>query len=217
MSFLPRTLYGSDPSFTPLFRLLDDFDSYSREVQDPQAAGGRTRGHRHHAPTFNPKFDIRETEKTYELHGELPGVERDNVQIEFTEPQTIVIRGRVERTYTAGTPPASLEAPKAADAITEKGEDHNSSHKATVEDEEAEAAKEQGTQVATKKDTTDERPKAPLEKYWVSERSIGEFSRTFSFPTRVDQDGVSAKLNNGVLHVTVPKAKKHETRRVAVN
>jgi HSP20 family molecular chaperone IbpA len=62
-----------------------------------------------------------------------------------------------------------------------------------------------------------EKTKAPFDKYWVQERSIGEFARTFSFPSRVDQDAVSANLNNGVLSLVIPKAKKHEARRIAIN
>lgn len=229
MSFFSRSLYGADPSFTPLFRLLDDFDTYSREAQGNQPENGRNR--RHHARTFNPKFDVRETENTYELHGELAGIERENLHIEFTEPQTIVIRGRVERTYTAGTPPAGLiegSDTQMSGAITEGGESQHQTHKVTVEDEEAEKAKEQkgtpagttsGAQVAKKgKDNQQQQhQQQPKEKFWVSERSVGEFSRTFSFPSRVDQEGVSANLNNGILSITIPKAKKVETRRIAIN
>jgi len=223
MALFSRDFYGSDPSFTPLFRLLDDFDTYSREVQ---GEGGQRQGHHRQVRSFNPKFDFRETETTYELHGELPGIERDAVNIEFTDPQTIVIRGRIERSYTSGTPPAGIEGgAKSGGAITEGGENNNS-HKATVEDEAAEQAKEQNgnkseTQVARHNNNNNNnhhnKQKQPVEKYWVSERSIGEFSRTFSFPSRVDQDAVTANLENGVLSLVVPKAKKHETRRIAIN
>jgi HSP20 family molecular chaperone IbpA len=224
-AFFPRTLYGADPSFTPLFRLLDDFDTYSREVSNDT---GRHSGRRNQVRAFNPKFDVRELKDSYELHGELPGVSRENISIEFTEPQTLVIRGRVERTYTSGTPPAgALEDAAVKPAITESGEESSTpaahSHKATVEDEGADNATTEGaatpaetTSTEVAKSTAAE-PAAHKEKYWVSERSIGEFSRTFSFPGRVDQEAVSAGLNNGILTVTVPKAKKVEARRIAVN
>jgi len=218
MSLFPRSIYSADPSFTPLFRLLDDFDNYRTEVQGTNGSerkGGRSLS----ARTFNPKFDVRETENTYELHGELPGIERENINIEFTEPQTIVISGHVERTYQSGTPPSGLleGGAKSNGAITEGGEQHHTKpHKVTVEDEASEHAKKQGT-VAKKDEHQQEQPQQPKEKYWVSERSVGEFSRTFSFPARIDQDGVQASLTNGVLNITVPKAKKHESRRIAIN
>jgi len=223
MSFFP--LYSSDRSLTPLFRLLDDFDSYSRESQG-------THGHRRQpVRTFNPKFDVRETESAYELHGELPGVDRDNIQIEFTEPQTLVVRGRVERTYTAGTPPTGQveEGAEPKGAISEDGESDTASavsHKATVEDDVDESLGEQFTPVETpvaqvadqaEKPQKPQKPQAQAAKYWVSERSIGDFSRSFNFPARVDQDAVTANLNNGILTVAIPKAKKHESRRITVS
>lgn len=209
MAFFPRNLYNSDASFTPLFRLLDDFDNYSRQGGSPN--GGRRSG----LPTWQPKFDVRETGEAYELHGELPGMVKENVNIEFTEPQTMLVRGKVERTYTAGTPPAGhLENTSMSGAITEGGEtERRNSHQATVEDEnEAQVAEAPKTD-----EKKAEKQPADKAKYWLSERSIGEFARSFNFPTRVDQDNVSANLKDGILTVTVPKAKKHEARRIAIN
>jgi HSP20 family molecular chaperone IbpA len=216
MSLFPRSYFAPEASsFTPLFRLLDDFDNYSREQ-----GGAKTGSRRAALPTFSPRFDVKEIENAYELHGELPGVDKENISIEFSEPQILVISGRTERTYTSGTPPAGLvEGGENKAAITEGGEKSTteSSHKATVEDEESEKAKEQGTQVAKANEQQQQQQQKPKERYWVSERSVGEFSRTFNFPTPVDQDAVSANLNNGILTVTVPKAKKRESKRIAVN
>jgi HSP20 family protein len=40
------------------------------------------------------------------------------------------------------------------------------------------------------------------------ERSLGTFSRQFNLPDSADQETVTAKTNNGVLEITIPKAKK---------
>jgi HSP20 family molecular chaperone IbpA len=220
MAFFPRNFYNttgaSDASFTPLFRLLDDFDSYSR---GNNCQGGL----RQTAPSWQPKFDVRETGEAYELHGELPGLSKENVNIEFTEPQTMLVRGRVERTYTAGTPPTGqIEgAAPAGKAITENKDEHRKSHQPTVsdeEDEDTEIVSSHDQQEHVEKETQETPAKAADKaKYWLTERSIGEFARTFNFPARVDQDAVSASLQDGILTVSVPKAKKHETRRIAIN
>jgi HSP20 family protein len=205
MSLFPRAFVGSDPSFTPLFRLLDDFDSYNR------SSGGH---HRSHLKTFQPRFDVKEVADAYELHGELPGIDQKDIEIEFTDPQTLTIRGRSERSYTSGTPPSNLvEGTKTSGAITEGGEQTNS-HKATVEDEDA--ANQNTTTSVT---AQEQKPQQPQEqaKYWVSERSVGEFARSFSFPTRVDQDAVKASMKNGILSIVVPKAKKHESRKINIS
>lgn len=225
----PRSFYTYEPSFNTLFRLLEDFDNYAANY-DRQA---QTHGHRRrHVPTFNPKFDVTETDTAYELHGELAGLEKDNVSLEFTDPQTLVIRGRVERKYESGTPPsapAAVEEPKMSGALTD-GEWHEvKGHQATVEDEkEGETETTVSEAAAPTPSTTTEVTKQPApaapaaapkvtRKYWVSERSVGEFSRTFSFPSRIQQEAVTAKLENGVLSVTVPKAKKYESRRITIN
>jgi HSP20 family molecular chaperone IbpA len=222
MAFFPRDLYTANNGFTPLFRFLDDFDNFQK-----QHHGGRH--HKGHLPTFQPKFDVRELDGAYELHGELAGLSKKDVHIEFTDPQTVVVRGHVERTYTEGAPPAGLiEDTQMSGAITEKGEEQPAAKKGyqpTVEDESTAgeptpattangdlAAKQQQEQ--PQKDG--KKKAADKAKYWVSERSVGDFSRTFSFPSRIDQEGVTAKLEDGILTVRVPKAPKHEARRIAI-
>jgi HSP20 family molecular chaperone IbpA len=218
MAFFPRNFHNADASFTPLFRLLDDFDSYARQT------GGQN-GRRSAVPQWQPKFDVREVANAYELHGELPGISKENVSIEFTDPQTLLIRGRVERSYTAGTPPAGqLTDTTMSGAITE-GEEHKTSRQATVEDEAEAEAHESGSEAAdtpattpaTKHTEVESKKPADKAKYWLTERSIGEFSRSFNFPSRVEQDEVNASFKDGILTIVVPKAKKHESRRITVN
>src|SRR5687768_12540204 len=74
MAFFPRNFYATpEPaSFTPIFRLLDDFDNFARQSQGYQV--------RKHVPTFQPKFDVREVDGAYELHGELSGLKKEDVQ-----------------------------------------------------------------------------------------------------------------------------------------
>lgn len=208
MAFFSRPTFRPDASFTPLFRLLDDFDKYS---QGGSTTNTPSNGRRSPVFHWQPKFDVRETADAYELHGELPGLDKENVSIEFPEAQQLVIKGKVDRTYTSGTPPAggAVENAPEKPAIAD-GNERRNSHQATVEDE-AEAKSTEAASTTTKA----EQP-ADKAKYWLTERSIGEFSRIFSFPSRVDQDAVSASLKDGILNVTVPKAKKHESRRIAI-
>lgn len=243
-AFFPRTVYNTDASFTPLFRLLDDFDSYSRQCQSASTTNNKhckKQQQQQQQQLFRkpatvshwqPKFDVRETADAYELHGELPGLNKNDVSIEFTEPQTLVVRGKVERTYTAGTSPYEAAAPAAAPApAVEEAEPAVPSHKATVADEDdASVQEENGFEVVSEsansapatpetEAATVAAPAAPADqaKYWLSERSIGEFARSFSFPSRVDQDAVTAGFQDGVLSISVPKAKKHETIRISIN
>ncbi|TQV95775.1 heat shock protein [Cordyceps javanica] len=238
-AFFPRTVYNTEASFTPLFRLLDDFDSYSRQCQPASNSSSRQckkqQQQQQHfrkpaVSHWQPKFDVRETSSAYELHGELPGLNKNDVSIEFTEPQTLVVRGKVERTYTAGTSPnAEAAAPAPAVEESQPGEEPAApSHKATVADEDdASIQEENGFEVVS--ETSNTAPATPeteaatvatpvdKSKYWLTERSVGEFARSFSFPSRVDQDSVTAAFQDGILSISVPKAKKHETIRISIN
>lgn len=212
------SLFSRFPSseFAPFFRLLDVTDPFLQPR--PQ--------HR----SFVPRFDVREVGSAYELHGELPGIEQSDIDIEFVDANTLVIRGKSEHHTTrtneetkAVDEQASHE-PIVADNASEKSSP--SYHKATVEDDYVDAgAPTEGTESLATTNTinsnasqtadtqavttkTDE----PSYKYWVSERSAGTFERRFSFPGRVDQEAVKASLKNGILSVIVPKAVRAEKK-----
>ncbi|KFY17997.1 hypothetical protein V491_04889 [Pseudogymnoascus sp. VKM F-3775] len=187
MSLWPQSFISDDPRpFSSLFRFLDE---YGDRYGDRASAATRT---------FAPKFDVRELPDSYELQGELPGIEQKDVEIEFSDQGTLTVRGKTERSYTAGTPPAGfIEAPVSHGAI-EGGQ-------TTVEDE----SRGQATK------GRDERRENS--KYWVSERSVGEFSRSFSFPHTIDQDQVRASLKNGILDIVIPKARKQDKRKITIS
>ncbi|KAL9102451.1 MAG: hypothetical protein Q9163_002412 [Psora crenata] len=175
--------------FAPLFRLLDDYSS--------QGGSSAIRA-------FQPKFDVREHKDSYELQGELPGIEQKDIHIEFADPHTLVIKGHVEREYS------SEGAQQPRGRITGDVTDSSKSHKATVEDEGQEGSK--NTEVAKSGgEGHKDRPK-----YWVSERCTGEYHRAFAFPSTVDQDGVKATLKNGILSVVVPKKTQQRGKRINI-
>ena len=49
-----------------------------------------------------------------------------------------------------------------------------------------------------------------------AERRFGSFKRSFSLPENADADNISAKYENGVLTVTVPKQAKPQARKIEV-
>jgi HSP20 family protein len=203
MSLFPRFTQ----EFSPLFRLLDDYERHAlRSVPAIQ--------------TFSPKFDVKEHKDAYELHGEFPGVEQKDINIEWTDANTLTITGKHETVREEGTRPSqAIEGQEPAKAI-EGQKNGDKAHQPTVEDESAEKTNEttgSESQVAKQSQQQEVTKKADNEpKYWVSERSVGSFHRSFNFPTRVDQDAVKASLKNGILSVIVPKAKKETPRKVNI-
>jgi HSP20 family molecular chaperone IbpA len=184
MSLFPRFTQ----EVSPLFRLFDDYERMTQNFEN-------------RARLFSPKFDVKETKEAYELHGEFPGIEQKDINIEWADANTLTIHGRHEEHREEGQRPTQgfIEEP------SEKKQ-----KQPTVEDEGAQTqVAKKGSQEVSKKDDN-----AP--KYWVSERSVGEFRRTFSFPAQVDQDAVKASLKNGILSIVVPKSQKPQPRRVKI-
>ena len=50
-----------------------------------------------------------------------------------------------------------------------------------------------------------------------TERVTGRFHRRFSLPDTVDSEAVTARNNNGVLEIVIPKRPAAQPRRIAVN
>ena len=48
------------------------------------------------------------------------------------------------------------------------------------------------------------------------EYQVGDFERRFQLAGDFDTDGIEARLTNGVLQLTVPKAPEPEARRIEV-
>ena len=160
MALLPRfaAFAPSRAEFGPFFNLFNDTFSELQKISDTMPR------------TWAPRFDMKETQDSFVLDGELPGIDQKDVTIEFVDDQMLSIKGHTESVKEEG------KAPKEGEA---------------------------GKTVAQGKKSEEEEPT-----YWYSERSVGEFARTFGFPTPIDQDKVKASLKDGVLHVVVPKTDK---------
>jgi len=212
MSLFPRFTQ----EFAPLFRLMDDYDRRIVAPNNNHNHPNRNNSLFRELRSFTPKFDVKEVEDAYELHGEFPGVEQKDINIEWTDANTLTISGRHEVVREEGTRPSNLidNGNSSQGAIKEAGESH-SSKQPTVEDADQPEGGNKEQQVTTT--NTDNQEVAKNQpKYWVSERSVGEFHRSFSFPSRVDQDNVKASLKNGILSVVVPKAKAPTPRKVEI-
>jgi HSP20 family protein len=222
--FFPRVAFGPSrcapaiarQDFAPLFSLFDD------------TVNELARSQRHHGRrTYAPRFDVKEAKESYHLEGELPGISQENISIEFTDEHTLTIKGRSERHTVSAAPSEAVEAgPAQADGTATPTSDDASvkSLQATVEDENA-TSEAKGKEVESQPEAKPEaaalkaaalKAAAPKEHFWFSERRVGEFSRSFSFTDRVDQEAVKASLKNGILSIVVPKAPKPESRRINI-
>jgi HSP20 family protein len=49
-----------------------------------------------------------------------------------------------------------------------------------------------------------------------TEYNIGHYARSFTLSNKVDQEQISAQLDDGVLTLTLPKAKEAQPRKIAI-
>lgn len=106
--------------------------------------------------TAPPAIDIIERPDALIVKAELPGVEKDNVDISVQENR-LTIAGKIER------------------------------------------------------DKEDKK-----EDFYYSERSYTSYSRTVDMPCKVNADKITARLKNGVLTVTLPKAEDVKAKKITV-
>ncbi|KAJ5468663.1 Heat shock protein [Penicillium sp. IBT 31633x] len=213
--------FFSQSNFSPLLQILNDYEapheqksrqfSNSRGCSSPRQCSNTRQCSKPHqcskiqAPsTFLPPFDVREFTHAYHLDGELPGVDQSNIEIEFTDPHTLVIKGHLDRNYNNDD--------NDNDSSSSRSSSPAGWRQATVEDEDAAST--------SSASTADTAASAPTEKekphFWASERSFGDFQRTFSFTARVDQDSVRASFKNGVLSVVVPKEAAPTPKKIRI-
>lgn len=150
--FLPRTIYHTQAPLNPLYHLLRELDQSVQQPQQPQQSHQKRQCQPHqrsqvqaNCPAYRvntrpwePRFEAHETEDSFVVYGELPGMNKEHVTVEFPEPCKLVVSGKVER---------FIDAPKEAETTTEQtapapvteSEDEDtqsrSSYQATVEDD----------------------------------------------------------------------------------
>jgi HSP20 family molecular chaperone IbpA len=221
MSFFPVAFQ----ELSPLFRIIDEASRPSRQCAPRTTLRQRT---------FQPKFDVKELKNSYELLGELPGVEQKDINIEWTDGNTLTISGHSESRVEKSSP---SPAPTATEPVSEEKQAENASyHAPSVEEEDDGELINKPTDSETETDNVastsekaaeanatvpDPEISTPAEqteqaRYWVSERTSGSFSRGFRFPVRIEQENVKASLKNGILSITIPKAKIPEPRTIVI-
>ncbi|KAI1016064.1 hypothetical protein LB504_009303 [Fusarium proliferatum] len=236
--FLPQTFYHIQAPQNPLFHLLRELD---QSVQQPQRkrqcqpqqqsrAQASCPAYRVNSRPWEPRFEAHETEDSFVLYGELPGMNKEHVTVEFPEPRKLVVSGKVERFTEEPKPVETTTEQTAPTQVTDSDNEDTrsrSSYQATVEDDVDDDEFEVLSHTSEKSKTVsqpapenlsekaqEKQPEQPEE----SRRSgySKEFSRYFTFPTYINHDAVTADLKDGLLTIVIPKAAP-KSQRIIIN
>jgi HSP20 family molecular chaperone IbpA len=120
-----------------------------REVEKKQESTVPTRA-------FLPVADIFETDQALTVVLEMPGVSKENVQIDV-ENDVLTIAGQIDYSGYEGLQPL------------------------------------------------------------YTEYNIGNYSRSFQISSKIEQDGIKAELNDGVMTLVLPKVERAKPRRISVS
>ncbi|KAF7797477.1 hypothetical protein EIP86_008674 [Pleurotus ostreatoroseus] len=167
----------------PFFRMFDEPMRTPTYMGFPQMRSMLDDPFFRYPNSLRPAVDVSEEGNDYVVEAELPGVKKENVQVRIGDGgRSVTIEGKVvERSAGAAQPEAQpAQAAAETDAATP----------APVEGSKEVAPTAQSNQISS-------------ERQFVGSTS---FTRTVWLPRRADPERVSAKLNDGVLTVTIPKA-----------
>nr|CAG8577091.1 13881_t:CDS:1 [Entrophospora candida]CAG8580202.1 10907_t:CDS:1 [Entrophospora candida] len=141
---------------------------------------------------FRPSVDLAETDKSYVVEAEVPGVKKEDLSVEFLDDRTLILKGKVERGSGAG----NGEGLRTIDTTkSEEGTGGGGDESSTTDIVESTNGTSSGQ--------------------LLNERAVGSFQRYFQFPGRVDPEKIKASYKDGILSVTVPKV-AHESKKINI-
>lgn len=200
------------PPARPFGLHLDD--PFYDGTNDPRRTGDH---HHSHHDVVAPRFDVEETDDSYFLQGEFPGVtDKDEITLERCGPRTLAVMAHMPKFDIH----KELGALSSHDTV---GGINLSSKK-----EEAQAASDpmspatQASQLERPVHVPGVEPRTTAEDvnllYRLSERRAGKLQRSFTFPTAVHLEGLKANFGHGLLKIKLPKSKVEdgESHRISI-
>jgi HSP20 family molecular chaperone IbpA len=197
--------------FRPLFRMLEEpisrpFPSsfnngMSSHLLRSSLLGGLDFTH--------PAVDITEKKDKYVLEAELPGVTKENIEVRIGDAgRSVTIEGRISNSVNS--------TPRIEAAETKAVEEPKGEHPITRSD--IRQARKLSPLIESSESPTNAADEA--QNQISSERTFiknASFSRTVFLPRPVDPDNVSAKLEHGILTITVDKAEDKASRVIPID
>ncbi|ORY11003.1 HSP20-like chaperone [Neocallimastix californiae] len=150
---------------------------------------------------FSPKINLSEDENNYYIHADLPGMNKDQVKMELSDDDRVLtISG--ERETIINNSEKNYKNDSNKDINKDSIKDENAK-KDTNENKETIKEEQKETKNNNKKENN--KKEENNTKYSRIECSYGKFSRSFSIPENADINNIQAKMENGVLEVTLKK------------
>ncbi|KAG4099376.1 HSP20-like chaperone [Neocallimastix lanati (nom. inval.)] len=168
---------------------------------------------------FSPKINFGEDEKHYYLHADLPGMTKDQVKMEISEDGILTLSGKREYIYKDGNNDEKENENENEDKMEVEVEKEKEKEKESGKETETEMKIDHEEEEKNKENKEKEKEKKKEEKYSMMECGYGQFERKLTLPEDIDQEHISAKMENGALDVTFNKInpdKKEHIHRIQI-
>jgi len=191
--------------FSPFFPWRNDGSLFDHELEDHPFLNMNSSFFRDANIARSNRANVSETENEYHVEVEVPGYQKPEINIEFgVDGKSLTISGKSETSYEER--PNQQKKGVTVEEVPEEGEKPQ---------DKPQNKQSSSTAVAqTSKDKTVAAPAGT--KYWISERTKGSFSRTFTFRSSLDAEKATAKLEHGILTVVIPKAQKAGVKKISI-
>jgi HSP20 family protein len=191
--------------FNPLSEVLNLQREMNKLFETVSSSSRRSDAEEFESAVWRPVVDVHEDENSYMIDIELPGLTREDLKINFQE-NTLAISG--ERRYQR-------------DGGNKQNAEGSQQQNAQATRQEANGQGTDGAANGGQKGEAGTKVEVQSKKKSVSahrvERFYGRFFRSFAFPTAVNAEGITARFENGVLEVTVPKAEEVKPRQITIS
>jgi HSP20 family molecular chaperone IbpA len=175
-----------------------------------------------------PNMDVVEKDDAIEITVEMPGLEREDVEISLVD-DILTIRGE-KRLEIGEEDGEAAEGQGNGAAQDQSARQQASRGEQTQQAERAEQGQQaqEGQRQQAQQDRRDEQAprgngqrgqqvqRAGNGHYHVSERIYGVFYRAIQLPPGVDPTAIEATMSNGVLRIRIPKQPRQQAQRIQV-
>ncbi|KAJ1508046.1 hypothetical protein HMI54_002747 [Coelomomyces lativittatus] len=158
-----------------------------------------------------PTVDVVETDQEFKVYAEVPGTEKENIQIHAVNRNTLEIHGSVNKETMVPEPfsSSSFKKNKKQRQLEEEGEGK--------EEEGRVEAQEGSKDDQEKRSMVHQQPRHLRHRVLSQERFSQEFFRAVTFPQAIEPEKISAELKNGLLEVIIPKAKEENMSSIPIH
>jgi HSP20 family molecular chaperone IbpA len=165
--------------------------------------------------------DIREDADHIYVDAELPGFRKEDVQVQL-ENGTLTILAEHQEELAEPAPQAQQGAQgqtSARDGQGAQGQQNTQGQEGTAQSSEQGRSGQQGqeSQQGQQGRQGQQQQREQKGDFLLRERRIQRYVRSFTLPPNVDDRNVEARLENGVLHVTLHKREDSKPKRVNVS